>query len=163
MSDKTTPVSAANAMAILSRQNLQPHKKFTLHVKTYSPNKIGGSACVGVVEIYQGIDWDDGKFLIQTEYPLTQLSLEDVTAIHASAKEGQSWHVCQLLKKHDEKVKDLKSQITELAIKLETAQKLNTAAINLIAASEEREGDDGERCYLVPAQEFDDLQELLNG
>lgn len=48
----------------------------------------------------------------------------------------------------------------EQAIK--DAEKLRTVAINLIAACEEREGDDGERCYLVPAQEFDDLQELLN-
>lgn len=51
-------------------------------------------------------------------------------------------------------------QETEQAIK--DAEKLRTVAINLIAACEEREGDDGERCYLVPAQEFDDLQELLN-
>lgn len=51
-------------------------------------------------------------------------------------------------------------QETEQAIK--NAEKLRTVAINLIAACEEREGDDGERCYLVPAQEFDDLQELLN-
>ena len=51
-------------------------------------------------------------------------------------------------------------QETEQAIK--DVEKLKVTAINLIAASEEREGDDGERCYLVPAQEFDDLQELLN-
>lgn len=42
------------------------------------------------------------------------------------------------------------------------AEKLRTVVINLIEACEEREGDDGERCYLVPAQEFDDLQELVN-
>lgn len=54
----------------------------------------------------------------------------------------------------------LAKQETEQAIK--DAEKLRTVVINLIAACEEREVDDGERCYLVPAQEFDDLQELQN-
>lgn len=122
MSDKPTPISAANAMAILSRQNLQPHKQFTLHVKTLSPNKIGGTACVGVVDMYKGIDWDDGKFLIETEHQLTQLSPEDVAAIRASAKEGQSWHVYQQYKKHDEVVKDLKAKIEALTQELADAK-----------------------------------------
>ena len=144
MSDKPTPISAANAMAILSRQNLQPHKQFTLHVKTLSPNKIGGTACVGVVDMYKGIDWDDGKFLIETEHQLTQLSPEDVAAIRASAKEGQSWHVYQQYKKHDEVVKDLKAKIEaltqELADAKQAARYETDVAQQAIADFEEAKG-----------------------
>ena len=68
----------------------------------------------------------------------------------------------EILESLPEVSSELRTQAAKIEAQLAAAQKLNTTAINLIAASEEREGDDGERCYLVPAQEFDDLQELLN-
>ena len=52
--------------------------------------------------------------------------------------------------------------LSEAAQKLRDYEKLILPVINLISASEEREGDDGEQCYLVPAQEFDDLQDAIN-
>jgi hypothetical protein len=131
MNDQTKAMSANNAMEILSRQNFQPHKEFSLHVKTLSPNKLGGTACVRVVEMYKGMDWDDGKFLIETEHQLTQLSPEDVAAIRASVKEGQSWHVYQQYKKHDETVKQLQIRITELeAQKSDLLELHNALAVN---------------------------------
>ena len=92
----------------------QPGREWKLFVKVFNPGSIGGTPCVAVKRIDVGFDWDNGKVLIETDVPLTQLSPEDVAAIHKSAKGGQSWHAFQAYKKQADRIKVLEDQVAAL-------------------------------------------------
>ena len=85
-----------------------------LVVKVFSPGAIGATPCDEVTSIYAGIDWNADRVLIETAQPLTRLSPEDVKAIHASVKEGQSWHAYQQYIKQAGKIKALQLEIERL-------------------------------------------------
>jgi hypothetical protein len=90
---------------------------WSLHVKVMSPGTVGGSPCEELTAINVGFDWDNGKIIFDTKSPLTKLSLEDVAAIHKSAKEGQSWHAYQSYKKQADRIKALETELADLKAK----------------------------------------------
>lgn len=71
------------------------NENWSLHVKVLAPGLVGGTPCVEVTGLNAGFDWDKGKLILDTKTPLTRLSSEDVSAIHNSARQGQSWHAYQ--------------------------------------------------------------------
>lgn len=77
-----------------------------LVVSVLNQGKIGPSASVKVTNICSGFDWDNGTVIIYTEQPLTGLSPEDVTAIHKSVREAQSFHTMKLIRHLREKMAD---------------------------------------------------------
>jgi hypothetical protein len=58
-----------------------------------------------------GFDWDAGKILLTVADPVSRLSHEDVAAIHASVREGQSWHAHQTQKQLKARIADLERQL----------------------------------------------------
>jgi len=89
----------------------QSYKDLEVYVKVFNPCTVGGTPCVKVADINVGFDWDNGKILLTTESPLTELTKEDVLAIHKSAKEGQSWHSFNMYKKQAERIEELETII----------------------------------------------------
>lgn len=83
-------------------------------IPVYSPGTVGGEPHVGVQVIYKGIDWDAGRVFVGADYQLTKLSQEEVKAVMASVRSGQSWHAFQQHKKFTDEIKQLKARIAEL-------------------------------------------------
>lgn len=92
----------------------QPNCDWKLFVKVFNPGTVGGTPCVAVTQLNFGIDWDNGKVILETEVPLTKLSGEDVADIHKSAKDGQSWHAFQSYKKQAARIKELETELNQL-------------------------------------------------
>jgi hypothetical protein len=114
--DESKPITVAVAMAVLAeaKSRGENRKDFQLKVRVLSPGAIGGSPCVSVTSMHLGIDWNDGRVLIDTDKPLTILSPEDVAAIHKSAKDGQSWHAYQQYKKQGDTIQSQQATIEQL-------------------------------------------------
>lgn len=91
-----------------------------VRIVVHAPGSLGGTPSVGLSArgIQVGFDWDNGKLLLNPEFPLTRLTPEDVAAIHESVKKGQSWHAYQAHKKttekHSEQLQQCKEEIARL-------------------------------------------------
>lgn len=92
----------------------QPQKDWKLLVKVFNPGATGGTPCVPVSRIDVGMDWDNGKVILTSDFPLTLLSLNEVADIRKSSREGQSWHALQNYKRQDERIKELEAEIAVL-------------------------------------------------
>lgn len=92
----------------------QGGRNWKLFVKVLNPGAIGGTPCVAVTQLNFGIDWDNGKVLIETDSPLTVLSPEDVEAVRESVKRGQSWHAYQAYKRQADRIKALEAEVAAL-------------------------------------------------
>jgi hypothetical protein len=69
-----------------------------LCVRIHKPGNVGGTACVPIKAMYNGIDWDSAKVLIELEREVTDLTPEQVAEMSKSAQAGQSWHSYQQYK-----------------------------------------------------------------
>ncbi len=87
---------------------------------TLNPGAVGGSPKVGLVEVHAGIDWNAGHVIFTPAVPLTELSSDDVQAIHKSAKDGQSWHAYQSYKTQADRIRTLEAEIAALKAELTT-------------------------------------------
>lgn len=76
-----------------------------LMVPVYKPGTLGGTPALSVKEISLGFDWDQGVAHVETGEQLTLLSSEEVSAILASVRQGQSYHAMKQIKELKEKIK----------------------------------------------------------
>lgn len=107
------------ALQILHRLEVEHSRRpIELAVRVYQPGTLGGTPCVKVIGMTQGIDWDQGTLLIATEQPLTVLTPEDVEAIRKSAAQGQSWHAYQSYKTQNDRIKALEAEVASLKAEL---------------------------------------------
>ncbi|WP_371436271.1 hypothetical protein [Polaromonas sp.] len=100
-----------------------PHgrsRELRISVATLNPGAVGGSPKVGLVEVHAGIDWNAGHVIFTPAVPLTELSSDDVQAIHKSAKDGQSWHAYQSYKTQADRIRTLEAEIAALKAELTT-------------------------------------------
>ena len=84
---------------------------------------IGATPGVAIASVESGFDWDNGRVLLRTERPLTDLTPEQVQDIAASVRKGGSWHAFQAHKKQAEEIADLRKQIADLQRKAEIADR----------------------------------------
>lgn len=118
---------------LLRIKQLAGNKEHIVGVVTESSYTIGGRKTVAIKDVQAGFDWEHGKILLMPQDTLTALSVEDVSAIVESKKNGQSWHSYQQHKKHE----DVKRQLEKRVLDLESAlAATRTAAETLCDAVE---------------------------
>lgn len=83
-------------------------------VVVHAPGSIGASPSSVVTNAGYGFDWDNGQFQLFTADKLTKLTQDQVDAIQASARGGQSWHAYQAQKKLRERIVQLEAEIAAL-------------------------------------------------
>lgn len=95
----------------------------TMRVRVMSRGSVGGTPSVGVTGVMAGCDWDHGKFIIETERLLTELSAEDVAAIRKDVAKGTSWHAYKAQKKLRLRILELETQQRETTAERDNLRK----------------------------------------
>lgn len=83
-------------------------------IATERPGSTGATPAVAIASVAAGFDWDRGKVLLRPEQPLVALTPEQLAAIQASVRKGQSWHAYQAHKKQAERIEELQREIQRL-------------------------------------------------
>lgn len=83
-------------------------------IRKCNPGGLTAHQTVNVAAVEGGIDWESRKIILVPEFPLAELTTEDVDALRKSAKEGQSWHAYKQWEAQQKRISDLEKQVKEL-------------------------------------------------
>ena len=111
MNEPITVTRAAQALNFVADYR---RDQTTLQVEVFRPGGVGVTPRVAIVAMQAGFDWDNGAMLLKPATPLTELTQEDVAAIHDSVRNGSSWHAYQSHKKLYERIRALEAEVAAL-------------------------------------------------
>lgn len=80
-------------------------------IAIHQPGTLGGTPGVELTSVSLGSDWDRNRLILRGEVPLTSLNAEQVEAILASVRGGQSWHAYQAQQKLRDAIYELTDAI----------------------------------------------------
>lgn len=79
----------------------------SLAIRRFNPGAAAAFQTVAVRAIDAGFDWEAGSVVLTPAKPLTELSAEQVAAIQASVRAGNSWHAYERFKRLNDRIQEL--------------------------------------------------------
>lgn len=110
---------------IISRSPDAPEMRPRIVV--HRPGALGPTPTVELERVDAGFDWDRRSLLLTPARPLTELSAEDIQAIHASVKSGESWHAYQAYKAQQAQINELRQRLAERELEIDRLRKLTSS------------------------------------
>lgn len=86
----------------------------TVEIAIVSQGSIGGMPTVKIKDMVEGIDWDNGKFIIYTDEPVIKLTPEELKDVRKSISQAYSYHTSLVVRPLMQEKKEMKEFILSL-------------------------------------------------
>jgi hypothetical protein len=112
-------IRVESAIAAMERTlAMHSSREWNVAVRKFNPGGLTANQTTDVKSVYEGFDWESGKFIIEPAAPMTELTPEQVADITTSVRSGSSWHAYQREKKLLERIKALEAELGSLRAKM---------------------------------------------
>lgn len=129
---------AIELLTEMQRRGANQGREWRICIRKHNPGGMTAHQTTDAVAVHMGFDWEAGRIVFEPARPMTELSPEDVEAIHKSVRAGSSWHAYKAQERTAERLLKARTALIKISQGRDT---LSAAEMADIALEGQRTGD----------------------